>query len=154
MACTPITPAEFKAAKCQFVDVANDTVQSYIDLAQVWAGGDWPDRVCKAVQVSVTCHLMTVDGQGSDPVSQSFADGSANYQSVRSGQVTVTRFRSQAEAAGRSTTDWFSQTQCGQMFLTLLRSFRGGPVAIPGGSGRCVTGYAKDAYRDAWWSGC
>lgn len=152
MACTPITPTRFKTAKTQFTGVSDTVVQSYIDLAQVWASGGWPTSVCDQVQIALVCHLMTLDGLGTDQRSKNFASGRSEYQSVKSGNVTLTRFRSTAERAGLSTGDWFSQTPCGQQFMVLVRMFMSGArwVGTPTGSG--YSGYTKDAYRDGWWT--
>lgn len=148
MACTPLTPAEFKTARPSFSGVDDAVVQSYIDLAQIWAGGEWPDRLCQPVQVSVTCHLMTMDGLGADPESESFLNGEMDFQSVRSGQVTISRFRGVSQAAGKSTSEWFAQTTCGRMFLVFLRMSFGGPLYVSGAVCPPVSGYA----RDGWWS--
>lgn len=151
MACDPITVVRFKELKPQFAAVDNVVVSSYIDLAQLWASGDWATGYCDQVQAAVVCHLMTLDGLGSDPASRVFARGTGEYQSVRSGNVTLTRFRSVAERAGQSTPEWFAQTQCGRMFLAMLRTLNSGPRYAVGSVGACVSGYAKDAYRDGWW---
>lgn len=151
MTCTPITPGQFRQAKQQFLGVSDDIVQSYIDLAQVWTGGEWPDRLCTPVQVAVVCHLMTLDGLGSDPRSKNNASARSEFQSIRSGNVTLTRFRSTAERAGLSTGDWFSQTPCGQQFMVFVRMIGSGARWASGSFGREISGYAKDAYRDGWW---
>ena len=152
MTCAPITPTQFKAAKPQFSAVLDAVVLGYIDLAQVWAGGDWPPSVCNQVQIALVCHLMTLDGLGSDQRSRNFASARSDFQTVKTGNVTLTRFRSTAERAGLSTGDWFSQTPCGQQFMVFVRMFMSGArwVGTPTGCG--VTGYAKDAYRDGWWT--
>lgn len=147
MSCEPITPTKFKQMKTQFSSVDNDVVQGYIDLARVWTDGDWTERLCVPVQVAVVCHLMTLDGLGSDPRSKNNASGRSDFQSVRSGNVTLTRFRSSAERAGLSTGDWFSQTPCGQQFMVFAR-MASGSRWIGAGGGAGITGYAKDG----WWS--
>lgn len=147
----PVTPFEFTGAKPQFLCADDDLIQSYLDLAALWVDESWPEQVYRPAIIAVTCHLMTVDGIGTDPISQSFASGEGEYQSIKSGNVTLTRFRSTAEAAGLSTSSWFNQTPCGRQFMVWARMFRSGPrVAVGAGSG-CVTAYAKDAYRDSWW---
>lgn len=152
MACTPITPTQYKTAKTQFSAVLDAVVQGYIDLAQVWASGDWPASVCAQVQIAVVCHLMTLDGLGTDARSKNFASARSEFQTVKSGNVTLTRFRSTAERAGLSTGDWFSQTPCGQQFMVFVRMFKSGArwVGTPTGCG--VSTYAKDAHRDGWWT--
>lgn len=152
MACEQITAARFKVLKPQFAAVSDSVVAEYIALAQVWASGDWAEPVCEQVQAAVVCHVMTLDGLGSDSQSKMFAKGSGEYQTIRTGNVTLTRFRSAAERAGLTTSDWFSQTPCGRMFLVLSRTLNSGPRVAVGSSGDCVSAYAKDLYRDGWWT--
>lgn len=146
-----ITPSQFKSAMPQFASVDDAVVQSYIDLAQIWVNEDWVDPISMHAQMAVTCHLMTLDGLGSDARSRDFLSGRGEFQSVKSGNVTLTRFRSSAEGAGVSTGDWFSQTPCGRKFMVFVRMFSGGPVWASGSVGGQVSGYAKDQFRDGWW---
>ena len=150
MACTAITPARFKALKSQFSAVQDAVVSDYISLAQLWAA-DWPDSVCEAVQVAVTCHLMTLDGKGTDTDSKGFATGRGDMQSIRSGSVTLTRFRAASEGAGLSTVEWFSQTPCGRQFLVYLRMYKAGPRVAMGAACGTPSPYAKDWSEGAWW---
>lgn len=150
MACTAITPSRFKVLKPSFAAVADATVQTYIDLAQLWAT-DWDDDLCEPVQAAVTCHLMTLDGLGTSADAAAMASGEGEYQTIKTGAVSLTRFRSMAEGAGQSTSDWFAQTACGRQFLVYVRMMKGGPRAAIGCNPLHVSGYAKDAYRDSWW---
>lgn len=145
MTCAKITTSTLKAAKPQFSGVSDQVLGTYIDLAQVWAGSV-PDSLCEAAQVAVTCHLLTLDGLGTDNESKDFASGRANVQSFSSGAVSVSRFRAASEGAGQSTSAWFSQTTCGRLFMVLMRGIVGGP-RVAGGSCDRISPYAKDA----WW---
>ncbi len=133
-----MTPSEFKALKPQFTGVDDAVVQSYLDMA---AGLVFDPENDMAV-AALTCHMMTLDGQGTDAQSQSWSDGSAGFHTIRSGQLTLTRF--QKAAGGASYTDWLGQTNCGQFYALLLRANSGGPRVARGGSGYGVTAYAKD----------
>lgn len=152
MTCAPITPARFKALKPQFASVDDAVVQGYIDLAQIWAGGDWPANLCEPAQVSMTCHLMTLDGLGAGAEAEGFASGTANFQSIKSGAVTLTRYQAAASSAGQSFSDWLGATTCGRFLWQLMRSRFGGPrVAMGGVGGGCISTYAKDwpkAFRE------
>lgn len=152
MPCQQITASLFKTKKPQFSSVDNTVVESYIELAQIWAGGEWPARLCEPVQVAVVCHLMTLDGLGSDARSKNNASGRSEFQTIRTGSVTLTRFRSAAESAGMSTTSWFSQTPCGQQYLVFARMCFSGARWVGGSDPGAVSPYAKDAYRDGWWT--
>ena len=141
----PVTPAQLRSARPQFAAVSDWVVQQYLDQAVIGAGPGWPDWLQDQAQIAYACHLMTLDGLGTDPASQSFASGHSEFQSIRSGAVTLTRFRSSAEAAGHSYSGWLAQTPCGRQFLVWLRSVRGGPRVAMGGVGRGGVGaYAKD----------
>lgn len=146
-----VTPAEFKTAKPQFSGVSDETVQVYLGLAALWVDESWPEKLYRPAVIAATCHLMTLDGLGTDAQSQSFSSGEAAYQSIRSGEVTLTRY--QKAAGEQSYSDWLGQTACGAFFLQLLRMAMAGPRIAMGGIGGCHSGYAKDwpvsfAYRD------
>lgn len=148
MACDPIVVSRFKQLKPQFSSIPDTTVEEYIDVAQIWVSSSLDGIKCETAQAAVTCHLLTIDGLGTDAESKSFKSGHVHLQSVRSASVSFTRFKDAAENAGRSTVDWFSQTKCGRLFLAINRGASGGPIVAQGGVAvRGVTGYA----RDAWW---
>lgn len=147
-----VTPTQFKAAKPQFVVVADETVQTYLDMAELWVDDGWPEKFYRQAIIAATCHLMTLDGLGTDAESQSQATGAAQYQSVKSGELTLTRY--QQAAGSMSYADWLAQTKCGAFFLQLLNMAKAGPRIAMGGVRGCASGYAKDwplgtgGYRD------
>lgn len=146
-----MTPIEFKTLKPQFAAVPDATVQMYLDMAARYAfDPDNPDAIA-----ALTCHFMTLDGLGTDAGSTSFRTGAASYQSIKSGQLTLTRYQ---KAAGEGTTwaSWLGQTPCGQFYALLLRMERGGPRVATGGVGSCRTAYSKDGLGwpiDGWYPG-
>lgn len=141
-----VTPTEFKTAKPQFAAVSDATVQGYLDLSELWVNG-WPAEWEDRATIAVTCHLMTIDGLGTDAGSQAFASGMGAFSTIKSGELTLSRFKGQAESAGQSTSGWFGQTPCGQQYLAMSRVLFGGPRVARGTVGGCVSPYAKDA----WW---
>ena len=136
-----MTPAEFKVLKPQFADVPDATIQAYLTLAERIVFDPEDD----AAMASLTCHLLTLDGLGTDPTSASYRTGAAQYQSIKSGQLTLTRYQRDA-GSGTSYTSWLGQTPCGQFYALLLKMARGGPRVALGGGGRCITAYAKDGW--------
>lgn len=134
-----MTPAQFKARKPQFKDVLDPTVQMYLDLAGRMAFDPTDDVVA-----AWACHVMTLDGLGSDAASQAQKSGTAGYQTIKSGQLTLTRFQEQSN--GSTYGNWLQQTPCGQFYYLLLRANRGGPRVALGGGGPCRTAYAKDGW--------
>lgn len=149
MAYSPITPTRFKQLKPQFAAVDDVVVQGYIDLAQLWVDGSWPERAWEAAQSAIVCHLMTMDGLGADVQSKSFASGVADYESIKTGTLTLTRY--QKAAGAMDYTSWLAQTKCGAFFLQLLNMAKGGPRIAMGGRAGCYSPYAKD--WPAWWPG-
>lgn len=150
---TPVTPAVFKAAKPQFASVSDEAVQSYLDLAGLFIGETWPDALYTQATIAMTCHLMTLDGLGSDAESRQFLSGYAGFQSVKSGTLTLTRFSSAASNAGMSFPAWLGSTTCGRLLAQLMRLNGGGPMVAYGG--RSPTGaspYAKD-WPGIFWGG-
>lgn len=150
MAYAPITPEDFKAAKPQFTNVPDETVQVYLDLAGLWVDESWPDRLYQPAVIAITCHLATLDGLGTDAQSKLFKSGRSDFQSIKSGEVTLTRF--QKSAADMTYLDWLGQTQCGAFFVQLLRMAKGGPRIAMGGVGHSQSGYAKDVPFSPPWS--
>lgn len=140
---TPVTPTQFKAAKPQFAAVNDPIVQSYLDMAGRFVDRSWTEGDYQTAIIAMTCHLMTLDGLGTDPDSQSQATGSAQFQTIRSGELTLTRFRA---AAGETTSylGWLAQTACGRFYAVLLKMNRGGPRVLHGGGRGRASGYAKD----------
>ena len=133
-----VTVAQFKTAKQQFAAVPDVRVQAYLDMTAAIVFDPENDLAVTAL----TCHLMTLDGLGTDAQSQSWSDGSAGFQTIRSGQLTLTRF--QKAAGGGSYVDWLGQTACGGFYALLLRANGGGPRVARGGSGVGRSYYAKD----------
>lgn len=146
-----MTPTEFKTAKPQFTTVPDETVQMYLDMAARYAfDPDNPDAVA-----ALTCHFMTLDGLGTDKSSESFRTGTAEYQSIKSGQLTLTRYQRTA-GAGTTWASWLQSSPCGQFYALLLKMERGGPRVVSGGVGFCRTAYSKDGLGwpiDGWYPG-
>ena len=140
---TPVTPTQFKAAKPQFAAATDPTVQMYLDMAGRLVDETWTEGDYQPATIAMACHLMTLDGLGSDAESQAIASGQAAFQSIKSGEITLTRFRSSA-AEGASFSGWLQSTACGRYFALLLRMNRGGPRVIMGGVAVGASPYAKD----------
>lgn len=136
-----MTPAYFKGVKTQFAAVSDVTVQVYLDLAALMVGDDWPAAYRDAGKIAYTCHLMTLEGLGTDAESVAQSDGTVDIQEIKSGEVTLKKF---ADAyPGSDYSEWLRSTTCGKSFYFMAKGIRGGPrVVSPGISN--VSGYAKD----------
>ncbi len=124
-----LTVAQFKVLKPQFNAVDDAGVDGYLTLALRWIGTGWLDADKDLAQAAVTCHLMTLEGLGTDAESVSFASGADRYTSIRSGELTLTRKTAAPDAAGDAIS-WFGQTKCGQFYTILLRLNRRGPIGV------------------------
>lgn len=143
MANAKVTVAQFKALKTQFAEVDNAIVQLYLDLGALAADDSWPEPEYQIGVIAMACHLMTLEGLGSDAVSRGFAQGMGDLQSIKSADLTLTRF---ARAAGQTPyQEWLQSTPCGKQYAFRLRMTRGGPRVAMAASGPLVSGYAKDA---------
>lgn len=134
-----MTPEQFKTAKPQFQDVPDATVQSYIDMA-----AEFVPATDDNATILMTCHLMTLDGLGTDAASETHRTGTAEYQSIRSGNLTLTRYAKSASEAGYSFMEWMASTPCGRQLYLILKRKRGGPRVASGRVGRVASGYALD----------
>jgi len=149
----PVTPAQFKTAKPQFSAVSDETVQMYLDMAgrvvdQSWTAGDYQNAI-----IAFACHLMTLEGLGTDAASQSHKTGAAEFESIKSGTLTLNRFR---RDAGEQSTylDWLNSTPCGRYYVFLLGLNKGGPRVAMVSSGVRPSPYAKDWCGPAYgWPG-
>lgn len=147
MAYEPLTPAAFKAAKPQFSEVPDPVVQQYLDLGALFVDQSWPESAYQPAWSAITCHLMTLDGLGTGIEGKAYASGLGTFQSVKSGELTLTKYQKTSETTSYS--DWLGSTTCGRFFWTLLRMSKGGPRVAMGSGMSCVSPYAKDvAY--AW----
>ena len=154
MAYTVLTPAAFKTAKPQFAAVDDATVQVYIDMAGRLVDTSWAEGDYTNAWIALTCHFMTLEGLGTDAVSRGFKAGAAYYSSIRSGNLSLTRYR---EMAGESTPflDWLKSTPCGQYYALLLQLNRRGPRVVTTGIQPLGSPYAKDQPVPGWggWPG-
>lgn len=139
-----LTAQQFKDLKTQFCAVSDATLTAYLGQAEILIGESWPDNIYNLVLAAMTCHLLTIDGRGTDSESKSFSQGTTEFQTIKSGDLTLTRFKSMADAAGQSYGGWLSQTGCGRTYLTFARLYRSGPRVAMGGTGSAVSPYAKD----------
>ena len=136
----PVTPTDFLAAKTQFASVGSAVVQGYLDAAEIAVDGSWPEKLYKMAVIAFTCHLMTLDGKGTDAASIAFGSGVMDIQSFKSGSVTLTRFSQQS--VDFTFVAWLNRTTCGTFYSQLLNMAKSGPRIASG---------AVDSRRTAAW---
>ena len=137
-----VTPALFKEVKPQFADQSDASVQLFLNAAGRVVDHSWDEDDYPLAVIAYACHLMTLDGLGTDAASKSFKTGRADIQTIKSADVTLVRF---AKAAGSTPyAEWLASTPCGQQFAFMLRVNRSGPRVAMAASFPAVSGYAKD----------
>jgi hypothetical protein len=148
MAYPEVTTALFKEMKPQFAAVADPVVQIYLNLAKRAADGSWGADDYPVAIVYYACHLMTIEGLGNDAASRSHSKGMADLQTIKSADVTLTRFQKAAETTAYS--DWLASTPCGKQYAFLLRMNKSGPRVAMAASMPRASGYAKDTNAYGW----
>lgn len=151
MAYDPVTPAMFKQMKPQFVAVDDAVVQLYLNAAGRVVDESWPEEDYPLGVTAYACHLMTIDGLGTDAASKSFATGQADFQTIKSADVTLVRF--QKSAAKSEYGEWLASTPCGKQYAFMVRMLKSGPRVAMAASCPRVSGYAKDAPNQYGWPG-
>lgn len=152
-----LTPEEFKELKPQFSAIEDSEVQIYLDMGEFFVGKNWPSKMYHQAWAAATCHLMTLDGKGNDAQSGDFKEGLAQYQSIKSSELSLSRFQKRAGAS--SYEEWLSQTNCGAFYYQLLRMTQSGPRVAIGASRGCRSATAKDwplgtgGWPSWWWGG-
>ena len=151
MALPEVTPAQFKQIKTQFAAIADEIVQLYLNMARRAADDSWDADDYPLAIMHYACHLMTIEGLGTDAASKSHSKGMADLQTIKSADVTLTRFQSAASTTKYS--EWLASTPCGKQYAFMLRMNRSGPRVAMAASFPAVSGYAKDARNAYGWPG-
>lgn len=138
------TASDLKARFTEFSAVDDTVVDARIEEAtrmvdETWTEGDYATAI-----MLYACHIMALEGLGTGPDSQANTGQMANFQTIRSGQLTLTR--GSYSHGGGDTGDWYGLTRYGSRFWRLLKQNKGGPSVAVSDPGTCVSGYAKDAF--------
>lgn len=142
MAYEALTPTQFKELKPQFAAVDDAVVQGYIDMAAIWVDTSWVESSYIPAWAALTCHLMTLTGLGTDAASQSNSNGTAQFQTIKSGTLTLTKFAKDSNQSDYQR--WITSTPCGEFFYQLFMMNKRGPRVAVVSTGGCPSPYAKD----------
>lgn len=137
-----LTPAQFKEMKPAFAGLSDAVVQMYLDAAQEVVDESWGEASARLGLAAYACHLMTLDGLGTSAEAKGFLKGTAGYQTIKSADVTLTRFARETTKSEYS--EWLGQTQCGAAYQQMVRRLRGGMRVLAVGCDMGVSPYAKD----------
>lgn len=112
------TAADLKTRYPAFAAVPDVTVDAVIieanrSVDETWTEGDYTQAI-----MLLSCHIMAMEGLGTDPDSQSNTGQMSNFQLIRSGQLTLQRKQSASASSGSA--DWYGLTRYGNRYLELL----------------------------------
>jgi hypothetical protein len=127
---TQATAADLKAQFARFADVADATIELWLTRARRMVDDGWCEDDRAFGEMLLGAHYLTLEGLGTGTEAQLAADGLAGMQSIKSGQLSLTRGGAGADqAAGQ-----LGSTSYGQRFLELLAQNTRGPRVAPTGA--------------------
>lgn len=143
MAYTKPTPADIKARwPAIFGDVPDPTIQIWIDTAVLSVDESWLETDYKFGIELLAGHLMIENGIGKGAQAEANAGGMSAFQTIKSGQLTLTRGATSQDASGVPS-PWNS-TGFGVQWYWLARKNRPPATVAAGGPNFGPSAYAKD----------
>lgn len=133
------TPSDLKSRYPAFATVSDATVQSAIDEASRMVDESWTEGDYATAIMLAACHTLASDGCGTSAEAKAVATGTGQFETIRSGQLTLTR-----GSASTSGSSWWAGTSWGRRFLDLLRRNKAGPRVVGVFDSGAQSGYAKD----------
>lgn len=135
MAFTEPTPADLKTRYPAFADVADATVQTYLDDTATSVDGSWREADYIPAKVAKAAHEMALAGIGARSEVDGYA--AAGLTSVKSGAFDVSFSAAKVARASGGTLD---ATPYGQAFRRILKRNKGGPRLAGGVARGCGWG--------------
>lgn len=117
MATAP-TVSEFRAVFPEFDAVDTAVVQAALDEAGLFVGASWPDNAYPIAYRLFAAHLLA---RGQEQA------GGGVIQSVSLGSISISYARNSSAATAE-----MKQTNYGNRYLAIARSFFGGPIVVGG----------------------
>lgn len=136
------TASQLKARFPAFSAVPDETVNQAIAEAKRSVDDTWTEGDYTLAIMLAACHIMARDGLGTSPEAKAFATGTGEFQTIRSGALTLTR----GNWSGTTMSSYWGSTSWGRRFWRMLELNKPGPRVTNGACGAPVTGYAKDAW--------
>lgn len=130
MAYTDATADDLQAAFPKFAAVTDETVEFWLKRARRSVDQTWTEGDYAMGQMLLAAHYMTLEGLGAGAEAESALSGTSDYQTIRSGSLTLTRFAKDGGAASGQ----FASTSYGRRFLELAKVNTGGPLVTPTGT--------------------
>lgn len=143
MAYTKPTPQNIKDRwPTIFGAVADGTIQIWIDTAALQVDESWLETDYTVGIELLAAHLMIENGIGAGAQAEANAGGMSAFQTIKSGQLTLTR-GSTSQDGGSVPSPW-NTTQFGIQWYWLARKNRPPATVAVGGPGCGPSAYAKD----------
>lgn len=131
MAYTDPTADELQAAFPRFADVADATVEYWLVRARRVVDESWTEDDYQMGQMLLAAHYMTLNGLGTGAEAETAANGTGDYQSIKSGSLTLTRFQQSGSSTAQGE---LRSTTYGRQFDALLRQNKAGPRVMGTGA--------------------
>lgn len=135
MAYTEPTPADLKTRYPAFADVADATVQTYLDDTATSVDGSWREGDYIPAKVAKAAHEMALAGIGTRSEVDTWA--AAGLNKVKSGNLDVSFSDAKVARASAGTLD---ATAYGQAYKRILKRNKGGPRLVGGRAPACGWG--------------
>lgn len=126
MAYTEPTPDDLKARYPAFADVADATVQVYLDDTVTSVDGSWREADYIPAKVAKAAHEMALVGIGKRSEAEGWA--AAGLNRIQSGNFNASFSDAKVSAASGGT---LKATPYGQAYLRILKRNKGGPRVVP-----------------------
>lgn len=146
MSYTPPNPSDLKARFPRFSAVDDAVIQQALDEAARLVDVSWPEGDFSLGRMLYAAHVLTTDGFGEGTEAQLNAEGVGDFQSIKLGSLSLTRFSKDAKSlTGNAFLDQLGATTYGQRFLALAaRAVGAGPIVANGGIDLGTSPNARD----------
>jgi len=135
MAYTEPTPAYLKARYPAFADVADATLQVYLDDTAASVDGSWPENLYAMAKAAKAAHEMASLGIGTRSEAEGWA--AAGLTRIKTGNFEAAFSDAKVARASGGTLD---STPYGLIFKRLLRKAKGGPRVVGARGSGCGWG--------------
>lgn len=119
------TTAEFKARFPAFAAVDDAVIGTAISEASSRVDTNWIDTDYQPAIFYLAAHNLTLDGLGTGAEAQVAAQGMMGFQSISSGQLSLTRGSGASASAGS-----YSSTSYGARFAQIMRRNTGSILVV------------------------
>lgn len=150
MSYVPPTPADLEERFPRFDGVSSTILQGALDEAARLVDETWPEGDRSMGLMLYAAHTLTLDGVGTGTEAQLNAEGVGDFQSIKLGSLSLTRFAKESgdNKSGSALLDDLQTTTYGKRFIALASRFLGGGLTT--GDATALSGtspYARDVPR-------